>query len=160
MAQVFPPGPAPKVPTSSRFSAVPTHIHTCELSPSQSLQGSRWDNLGHRRPPHPPPHIQLHIHFIPSGKSSSPSAWPGISQQQSQAQQLQQSEAAWTEGRSCQRCWPLLQGERDPHQPGHLAPVAMLAPSTNVLLDYSVLPGAQAAEDTHIHLCLSSQFLP
>lgn len=31
MAQVFPPGPAPKVPRSSH-SAVPAHIHTCKLS--------------------------------------------------------------------------------------------------------------------------------
>lgn len=45
---------------------------------------------------------------------------------------------------------------RDPHQPGHLAPVAKLA---HIILDYSVLLGAEAAKDTHIHLCLSSRFL-
>lgn len=48
---------------------------------------------------------------------------------------------------------------RDPHQPGHLAPVAAPACSIDTLLDYSVLPGAQAAKDAHAHLCPSSQFL-
>lgn len=36
MAQVFPPGAASKVSTSSHFSSAPTHIHTCKLSPPLS----------------------------------------------------------------------------------------------------------------------------
>lgn len=43
------------------------------------------------------------------------------------------------------------------HQPGHPAPLAALACGTGVLLDCSPLPSAQAAKDTHIHLCLSSR---
>jgi len=46
--------------------------------------------------------------------------------------------------------------ERDPHQLRHLVSVAMLACSTNILLDYSVLPGAQAAKE-HPHPSVPKQ---
>lgn len=47
--------------------------------------------------------------------------------------------------------------EMVPPQTGHLAPVARVACSTNILLDYLVLLGA--AKVTHTRLCPSSGFL-
>lgn len=87
MAQVFPPGPAPEVPTSSRCSAVPAHVHTCELSPLLS-PFPKHSREQVRQPgaqpspisttPHPAPH-PFHTKW-----KESPSLWPGASSSESE----------------------------------------------------------------------------
>ena len=158
--QVFPPGPAPKVPTSSRSSAVPVHIHTCELSPltlPKAFEGAGETTWGTDIP---------HIHHPTSSSTSIlcqvervPLPLLGQVHPAAKASTAVAAKQGSLDRREKVSEMLTASAGRDPHQPGHLAAIVNLARSTDVLLDYSVLLGAQAAKDTHIHLCLSSRFL-
>lgn len=88
MAQVFPPGLASKVSTSSYFSAAPAHIHTFELSPlpspfpKSSREQLKQPGAQKSTTPHPAPH-PLHAR----GKESPSLCLARSSQQHRQAQQ-------------------------------------------------------------------------
>lgn len=114
MAQVFPPGPAPKVPTSSHSSAVSAHIHTCELSPflspfpkplREQVRQPGAQTSPTSTTPHPAPHP-----FYAKWKESLSLCLARHIPQQRRAQLLQQSEAGRTEGRRGRRRSPPLQG--------------------------------------------------
>lgn len=91
MAQVFPPGLAPKVPTSIYFPAAPVHIHTCKLRPllsplpkpsREQLRQPGEQTLSTSATPHPAPHP-----LYAKWKESPSLCLARSSQQERQAQQ-------------------------------------------------------------------------
>ena len=162
MIQVFPAGPSPKVPTSSCSSAVPVHIHTCELSPLHSPfpkpSREQVTQLGVQMSPtsttpHPAPHP-----FCAKWKESPSRCLARHIQQQRWAQQLQQNKAAWTKGRRCRRCSLPLWREI-PTSWGIWSQLLCwpAAPTSFWTTRCCRVPKQQ--KNTHIHLCLSSRFL-